>query len=71
MREEVNDFAERDYYSQRQSGISVTGDDLSNTYRTSVLGVAQYRVQISVPVTARATMFFIFGINQLVSLYGT
>jgi hypothetical protein len=37
-------FSQRGFYSQRQSGTSVTGDGLSNTYRTSVLGVAQYRV---------------------------
>jgi hypothetical protein len=44
---------------------------LSNTYRTSALGVAQYRVKISVPGTARVTAFCLFGINQLVFLYGS
>jgi hypothetical protein len=33
-----------EFDSQRQIGTSVTGDCLSNTHRTSVLGVTQYRV---------------------------
>jgi hypothetical protein len=68
--EELQVFAERGFYSQRKSGTSVTGGGLSNTYRTSFLGVTQYRVEISVLGTARVTVFFLFEINQLVFLYG-
>jgi hypothetical protein len=41
---EVRVVAETEFDSQRQRGTSVTGDCLSNTHSTSVLGVTQYKL---------------------------
>jgi hypothetical protein len=60
-------FSQREFYSQRQSGTSVPGSGLSNTYRTSVPGSGlsnTYRTSITGDGLSNSYRTSVLGVAQ-------